>query len=409
MKFIHKLLVFVFLSFFSVSVISLVIQEMTFKDLGYESMTVEEGEKSQCFNVSFLSPKMTADSFLVISIHHEFSPVLTGKATIELSLNEKPLETIKANEDFCTNNNCWKRIVVEKTELKEDNKLKICLNSSNSIPIVRVFNDSSIGTYKMPYFKKEDFIQEASNLTPQAGETIRIKIKFKNVGSEDAYVNLRHAKEFVEERMRKEVKEIGDTYFSGIVKAGEEKSFEYRLLIRQPTKMTIPASVLTYINTFGEETSIVSNEIDLNAIEPQKGIFSYIRIKEIRGNTISAELRLINTSPLISFHDITAAVQPITSQEGLYFDKQIFTIGELKASESISMPFTIIAKEKKDFIIFCEVRVAESTEKSYCTENIEFDTIVLDQRIIFGGIFALIGGIIYFYFFFHKKNEKTKA
>jgi len=397
-KFFVLTLIFL-IQFLTIQTFALTINEKTFKDYGFENFEVNEPKKSSCFELKFFKPELSEGQFFVESIHSEFLPVTIGKAKIEIYINDELVKVIDPIESNCSENKCWTRIPIKKELLKAENISKICINSSDSIPIVRVLNDSMLGIYKMPLFEKENFIQSVSTTMPQAGEKIKVKISFKNSGSIDAFVEVRHVKPLVEERMREEVKEIGNTYFDGIVKAGEEKSFEYELVIKKEGKMTLPGPILTYTNVFGEKETINGNLVDLTAFEPLKEISAFIKINKIIGKTAEAELIIKNNSKLFSVKNIEAK---ITASEGITLNKTSIHLDEIKANEEASIPFNLSATDFGTFVLSCYTSFNE--EENYCEKTlIEFKESMLDLRIIFAGLIALIGGAIYLYFVMKKE------
>ena len=392
-----KKLILLFLLLIASGVNSETLFEEDLSTLGIQDISVTQQEKSNCYeftHVIGLEEKEINDNLFVFSLHGEFEPVKTENAFIRITVNDLDEVSFNALEFNC-DDSCYKRVVLRGSDIKKENLIKACVESGNSTAVVRLLNDSTIGIYKMPFFEKKDFVKSVNISKPEAGSSIEVSISILNSGTEEANVKIAHVSDYVDLiKRRKEVKEIGNTNFEAVILPGEKKVFGYKLLIKQPTQMTLPGAIMEFENVFGETETLRSNEKTIYAVTPTIVAHSIIGIEEVNQNTVRGKVVVSNPSEDRIFQDMEVSI----IIDGVELEN--FLIDELNSGDSEEQEFSTIVSQGSHELT-CRIEFQGVTEEcntaSFETKK-AFDEILLTAGIIF----FLLSAIIYLTIKFRK-------
>ena len=249
--------------------------ERNFGEMGYETLVIEGAEETGCQEIKFIYPGnidfLDQEIYPIASLGVEFWPVQEGKMDANSFLNGQEISGTGIDDFKCLEGKCWERIALPKETLKkEENVLRMCLGTGNSITKITLLNESSVGLYKTADFSEENsFTMKAEKTDLVIGEKTEIKILLHNQGSASTQTEIKFARPLAEDKNAFSVVE-GDTYFEGEIEAGEEIEITYVVKPRMAAHMTLPPAIVYYKNAFGEEEAKFSNLVSLNIREPER-------------------------------------------------------------------------------------------------------------------------------------------
>lgn len=270
--------------------------EKVFSDSGYSDFIVEGKNQQQCFAYSFLNEN-NPELYPILSLNADFFPVLNGTVQIDLYLNEIKKASLNAS-DFKCSGQCISRIWVNPNDLLEKTDINICISTSNSITKAVILSSSILGFYETPLFSKEAFVKSVETKAVNLGETLKVSLKLKNLGSKKAYVDVNYMRNLVESEP-KSYDIIGDSYFNGVIDAGEEKTFEYLIKPLKVGTITIIPSSVEFTNIFSEKQVLLSNVVEIVVKELTEKVISEIILDKSKakpGEIVNAKIALKNIS-----------------------------------------------------------------------------------------------------------------
>jgi len=385
------------------SALAAIVNEKTVSDAGYAEFAVQGVDKNACTEIAFAKDlnQNTAGFYTVFSLHAEFLPVVSGDATASVFLNgdENALETAKAT-DF---ENKWHRFILPNQNLKEQNALKVCLQTSNTVVEARLLADSIIGTYKMPEFKKELFVKSVDNQAPLIGEEFEVTIKLTNSGSEATDVNILHRKPEVTSEYTQVLR--GQSTYFNIIKPGETVTLTYSTKSRKAGPLALPAAVAYYTNVFGEQKRIVSNYPLLEIKVPEIKVKALFLLKEAvkkTGETTSARLAIKNEGEN-TLYNITSYLQ-FPAGISLVNGNSSETISTLKPKETKFFDLNISAGIPGDYSLGCKLAYIDYNVTETVCENakISFEENKIPAEIIFAAAIVAFAMLVYAFFHFKK-------
>lgn len=396
--------------FFAVAILLLaqfcaaaVLNEKKLSESGYSNFIVRGADQNACTEIAFAKDlnQNVPGNYAVFSLHAEFLPVIAEKANATIFLNENTaaLETAKAT-DF---ENAWFRFVLPNEKLKEQNTLKLCLQTSNTATESRMLSDSMIGTYKMPEFKAENFIKTVDNDAPLVGEEFEITIKLTNTGSEATDINILHMKPEVENNYVQILR--GQSTYFNIIKPGETITLKYFAKARKASVMSLPGAVAYYPNIFGERKKIVSNYPIITVAEPEVKVKALFLLKEAMkkvSETTSAQIAVKNEGQN-TLYNIAVYLQ---LPEGIILTNGNIAenIVSLKPKETKFFDLNISSASAGEFELGCKLAYLDYnvTETNCENAKISFEEKTIPAEIIFAGIIVLGSLLVYAFFHFKK-------
>lgn len=376
--------------------------ERNLGEMGYESLAIEGAQKTACQEIKFVYP--TEIDFLdkeispIASIGLEIGPVQEGKMDANVFLNGQGISTQVERKDFkCTGKKCWERITLPKETLKkEENTLKICLTTGNSISRITLLKESGIGLYKTADFSEENsFTMQAEKTEIVIGEKTEIKILLHNQGGALTNAKIQFARPLAEDKNAFSIVE-GDTYFEGEIGPGEEIEITYVVKPRIAVHMTLPPAIVYYENAFGEEESKFSNLVPLNVREPERKIEAFI-VKEQENAfvgepiTLKIAVKNVGSDPLYNL-DLEIDSEARISQK----NKKIEAI---QPKETKYLSFNASSLEAGKTPINCKVTYLDiNVSESLCQSSfVEFKHHQIDPAIYAGLILVAIAIAAYVY------------
>lgn len=367
--------------------------EKSFADAGYSDFIVDGKNQTQCSEYIFLN-QGSADQYPILSIKAEFFPVLTGAANIKIYLNDKEIQSL-TTKNFVCKEYCSVRAVLNKEDLLAENKLKICTSTSNSITKATVLADSTIGFYETPLFSIPDFKKSVGAYNFKFGQTLPVTLKLKNSGSKEANVDVNYMRNLLESE-HKSYNIMGDSYFSGVIKPGEEKTFEYVIKPLRSGVITIIPSSVEYFDVFGDKQVMLSNVVEINVEESTKligeiiidkskaklgeSVKATIALKNISASKItSVELKVLKNGSEIGSFDVGELNPNQTTYEDIYISSDIPATSTLTCAYEYG--------EESDICNSVSV-VFEREELSWAW--IQSFIIILLGVLVFGGLYLYI-------------------
>ena len=379
------------------------VYETSFKEIGYESLIVEGERQRECREIIFSLPGQEGEkqTFPILSLNITFAPTTQGTATIETKINDVNITSFSPERANCIENKCWKRILLEKEQLKkETNALVVCLNSSSSIPRIELSNLSLIGLYAMPYFP----VPEAFKTIPEEreivfGETIRVRLAAKNLGSEKAIVEFHRAREIASDKNAFRVVD-GATSWNGTIGAGESKEIEYTIKPKVFGSISLPPAILIFENTFGEKEQVFAKPEMILVKPPKEAIEAHIIKKEEAqrvGERVSVTIVLKNKTEA----EIENATISLLSELEPTEKTKSFS---LQGNETKSIGFQATTSKSGEYSIGCRIEYGIEAFPSLDCEKqkIVFEEKTTPLAIIFGIAFVIIAIAAYAYIRFGK-------
>jgi len=375
--------------------------ERSFAEMGHESFLVEGASQRNCQKITFIYPKErsleSAEIYPILSIGVEFGPTNEGKIDVNALVNGFLIKNMGFEDFKCKEETCWERVALPKQNLlEEENELEICLGTGNTITSILLSNQSGIGLYKEADFSKENSFRMVAEKTELVmGEKTEIKILLHNQGSDSSLAEIKFARPLAEDKNAFSVVE-GNTYFTGVVEAGEEIEITYIVKPRRAVPMTLPPAIVYYENTFGEKESKFSGLVFLNVREPERKIEAFIVKKEenvLVGQTVEMQLAIKNIG-LDSLYDLSIEME--SEADIIQNTKEIES---LSPKETLYLTFTASGLEAGKFPIGCTVKYIDTNiSESHCQNSfVEFSEPGIDPTIIAGLILVVVAIAAYVY------------
>ncbi len=363
------------------------IKEKTFFSIGYEEeLKIHEANAQECMKIIFYD-EFNSEEFTIISVHYTFTPNIKGDANITVELNNKLISIIESGTG-----NEFQRITLKKEELKTKNELRICGNSSDSIPKINVYNDSIIGNYKTAFFPEGSFTKKVVSKELVVGQEIHVKTTLKNYGNESTFVKITDG-----DKERKDIELIkGKSSFSGEIQAGKEISLEFTYRLKNPNTRLLPNAVAVYLNEFKEEKTIKSNYPEILPKEYKKKLEPIIMLKK-QINQIKEEseieIVIINNS-LETVHNAKITVLG----KGIELKKNEKKFASIHPKQIVYFKTKIKSNTAGKFELGCTLEF-EGKKVSCEKTEIIFEKEEIKQELIAGMLFVLFGVAIYLYLY----------
>lgn len=385
--------------------------ERSFAEMGYEDFLVEGAQKRGCQPILFLYPDnidiQGEEIYPIASIGLLLGPVQQGKIDVNVSLNGNRIAALSILDFKCAAKTCcgrkslcWERLALLKSLLQEEeNTLEVCLGTGNSITSILLSGESKVGLHKAADFSGENaFRVQAEKNDLVIGEKTTIRILLHNQGSASTTAKIEFARPLAEDKNAFSVVE-GDTYFTGVVKAGEEVEISYVVKPRVAAYMTLPPAIVYYENEFGELESMFSNLVSLNVREPDRKIEAFI-VKEEENAFVgqSIEMRLavknVGSDPLYDLSvDLVGEVSISQQERG---------IAAIQPKETRYLPFTVSSPEAGKFPIGCTVTYLDlNVSESHCKDSFVLFALPSIGPEIYAGI-ALVAIAVAVYIYLMK-------
>jgi len=375
--------------------------ERSFQEMGYGDFAVQGTLQRGCQQVTFLLPEETdfwdKEIYPIASIGVEIGPVEEGKMDVNIGLNGTLVEELGLKDFKCQERKCWERVALPKGNLvKEENSLEICLGTGNVITSITQSNGSKVGLYKTADFLANNaFTMEAEKTGLVIGEKVEIKILLHNDGSGATNAEIKFARPLVEDKNAFSVVE-GDSYFKGIVQAGETKEITYVIKPRMATQMTLPPAVVYYENEFGEIESKFANLVVLYVREPERKIDAFI-VKQEETAFIGKEIQLTLAVKNVGNDPLYDLVVELESDAAI--SQSMKKIDSIQPKDTRFLEFTASSIETGRFPIGCTITyLDQNVSETQCKESfVEFKQQEINPAIYAGLALAIIAVIVYVY------------
>jgi len=385
--------------------------QVSLKELGYNSFELKETEKKACTEFLFSIPDPGKEFFPIISIKAAFLPKKEGKASVSLYLNNAFLKSFNASDFKCARGECWARTETDRELIKKENTLKVCASTGRSITGITISNDSLIGYYKKPRFRKKDFrkcIMLENNKCVESynastGEDLNITIFLTNTGTALSTVDFNNRVR--EAGTRPSRKEIGQTSFSGIIYPNQTKTISYTIRVKKAVPMSLPPAIAVYKNAFGETETLSSNSI---FIYPKQGaeLTSTIGIEAINQEKKEAILSFtIFNKEKAPIKKIKAFLEPSTGLEILNGNSKI-ELGELGARQAYTQKITVRAISQGSYSIGCTYSAKDVPEKKCEKARLSFKE---ENPVLVIGAIVVLSAIAVVIYFYIATREEYKA
>ncbi|MFA4855098.1 MAG: hypothetical protein WC634_00745 [archaeon] len=380
------------------------VYERSFGEMGYEDFLVDgPAGHTGCFEAEFIYPADIAienrEIYPIASIGLEFGPVQEGKIDVNAFLNGKVIaENYASAGDFkCKEGVCWERLFLPKNALREEeNRIKVCLGTGNTITSIKLKSGSGVGLYKTADFSGENaFRMDAEKTGLVIGEKTTITILLHNEGSAVTNARVEFARPLAEDKNAFSVVE-GDTYFTGLVKPGETVEISYVVKPRVPVHMTLPPAIVYYENEFEEQEAKFSNLVSLDVRQPERKIEAFIVKKEENafvGQPIELTLAVKNIG-LDPLYDLGIRINSATETTGGEAG-----IGSIQPKETKYVNFSVNSGEAGKFPISCTITYTDvNISESQCQDSfVEFSQPEINPLIYVGIALVLVAIAVYVY------------
>ncbi len=259
-----------------------VLDEKTLQDITPGDLIINKDEsicQEYSFSIAGIDDKSKA--FLQLFIKN-YIPIQSN-VSITVFLDDIEIKEVK-NKDILEKN------IIELTNIKSENNLKICIEN-NYLPRIVIDQKSIIGNYYVGEIKEDDFYQNAPT-TAYTNTMIPIDLFVRNSGYDDLYIEVINATDkFIYNSNLENVS--GETHFKGILKSQETLTLNYFVKTSLDTSFATPLAKLTYTDNFGvKHTRLIETKV-INLIEQESNIQVYTDIfrkiepnKEYKGNLI---------------------------------------------------------------------------------------------------------------------------
>ncbi|MCX6802761.1 MAG: hypothetical protein NT067_06645 [Candidatus Diapherotrites archaeon] len=390
---------------------ALAAEEVSLRELGYNSTEAKGIEVEQCSEFVFSIPDPGIEFYPIISIKAEFYPAPSGEAGVSLKLNGKAVGSFGIDDFRCTAESCWLRAELERGQVLKENTLKACIRTGRNATRAVLSNESLIGYYKKPVFREQGFVscvlldsgECVESYDAALGEDLNIILKIVNEGTGLSYVDLRNRKELA--GITQTRKEIGQTSFEGVINPGETKVLSYTIRIESAVPMQLPPAIAKYQNVFGEEESLKSNLVFINP-KGEPALTTAIGIESV--NSFSRETLFTVTIFNKEIVPISNAKIDLNLGKGLELAEgsQEIELPLLEAKQAKSFTLKAKAQGNGDFKIGCTFSADGLKEKTCNPATVSFRE---ENPVLLAGATILLlaaGGAIYFYI--HTREEYGK-
>ncbi len=387
--------------------------EKSLEEMGYGIFEVTSTNTTNCTDYNFLLPATIdqADSgnFTIFTLNFSVLPINEGKAKILVQLNDYNVSNFETANSKCAGNSCTERILFPREKiLSEKNSLKVCPTTTSTVSQISIANSSKIGVYRMPFFKKQDFVLVPESNVVLVGKDVKVKISIKNSGSLDAAVDLNYIKPIVEEKIEITAFKVleGETRWSGTIKAGETKNFEYTIKTVGPIEMSLPASIACYENIFNERECIISNYPQLKVIEPEKKITAVLVVNELNNVNEKSIVQLVVKN--IGSQTLSNIPVYLNVPEEFSIESGSQLISTINPNETKTLNYGISSKKAGTFNIGCQLIYTDTNSNiaSCNPAKIVFEGKKIDLPLIAGVILLIIGIAIYAFIEFGSGNSR---
>ncbi len=385
--------------------------EKTLKDKGYNSLSVEGTEKTECMEVEFLREEFPGleeeGSRFIVSVKAEFLPQMEGKASVDIFLNGEHIGRIPQEEFVCESGECWGRVQADKEILRQENKVKFCGRTGKSITRINISNESLLGTYFVPAFGEGDFTKciflESGGCVKEyeasLGEDLNVNILIHNRGGGEAFIRFKDKRSIIGEK--EERKELADVDFNFLLPAGETRIISYPVRVKEAGPMSLGPSAIYYDNVFGEEQLLFSNTVDLTVRYAEPKAEAFILEKDDEEKKARAKVVVRNDSPY-PLHGILVSVVTGSGLEVEGNDR--LEIAELRGKGSETLEFNVYARNAGEFSLGCTVEFASGKQAIECGgTRVLFAEKGADPVIVGAALMLVIGVLIYFHL--HSREE----
>jgi len=374
--------------------------ERSLLEMGHESFVVDGQEKEDCLELAFVYPKdidiLGEEIYPIASIGIELGPVGQGEIDVNLNLNGKEIAALGIDDFKCGQSLCWERAEMPKNVLKEENSLRICLGTGNTVTRIVLSNESAIGLYKSADFGADNsFRMEAEKPELVIGEKTKITILLHNQGSAQTFAEIKFARPLAEDKNAFSLVE-GEAYFTGVVEAGQTIEISYVIKPRLASKMTLPPAIVYYKNPFGETESKFSNLVHLDVKNPETRVEAFI-VKEdgmaLIGQPVGMMVAVKNVG-LDPLYDLSVEVE---SEAGSLNEK--IGIASIQPKQTKYIPFSVSSMVTGQFSIGCTVRYKDLNGSGpRCQESlVEFAEPEVNPSVYAGLALVLAAVIAYVY------------
>ncbi|MBN2066926.1 MAG: hypothetical protein JW744_00480 [Candidatus Diapherotrites archaeon] len=382
--------------------------ERSFQDMGYESFSVQGANKRSCTEIEFLFPQdinaMDSEIYPIASLGFELGPV-QGQIDANAHLNGSRVAGLGIEDLKCSSGQCWERLALPKDALlKEENTLRVCIKTSNSVVEAVLLDSSAVGLYRTADFSKEDaFRVEAEKKDVLIGERVRINVSIHNYGSDTALAEVRYARRLAEDKNAFVVVE-GTAYFEGTVKQNETREFSYEIKPRVLGSITMPPAILYYENEFGEGEQKFANLVQINVREPEIKVDAFLaKSRETAPVSEPIELELaVRNQGKDTLYGLAVELE---LPQGLELLGQPETsIEALAPGQTELIKFRVSSTSAGKFPIGCKIEYVDlNAEETFCRDSfVAFEEPGISP-LIYGGIaMAVIALAVYLYFRFSK-------
>jgi hypothetical protein len=270
------------------------------------------------------------------------------------------------------------------------------MQTGNSITRILLSDESKIGLYKTADFSgKSDFQMVAEKTDLVIGEKTTISIILHNDGSDLTAAEIKFARPLAEDKNAFSVVE-GDTYFTGIIKAGETKEISYVIKPRIATQMTLPPAIVYYKNEFGETEQKFSNLVTLRVREPERKVEAFI-VKNSESTLVGQPVQMtvaiknVGRDPV---YDLS-----LDMQSNADLSQNETEIGTLMPKETKYLPFTAMSSMAGNYPIGCTVTYndANIVESKCLNSFVEIVQQGISPAIYIGIILIAVALIVYIY------------
>ncbi|MCX8158489.1 MAG: hypothetical protein N3D73_02365 [Candidatus Diapherotrites archaeon] len=388
--------------------------EFSFASLGYEDFVADS---SGCQKYNFRIEKPNKEEYVVFSLKADFLPVADNHAEITVKLNNKILGNYTPS-NFISG---WKRILLEKRILDEENEIEICVNPKANTLKIKIYNESKVGKYLMPDIKISQYVAKDKI---QVGEEFEVLVKVDNYGSREANVKIIFSPQDPEEvfpfiRILKGDLEK-ELLLDKCKKYDDEKCIEpatiiekYVLRAKKNTTLSLQPSILKYTNIFGEEITMKTErtylEIKKNIEDLNIEIFAEDNVA--KANEPKEIYFKIKNGSKYSIYDIKIKpeIKNNTKNSIIRFldNAEIKAIEEIRPDEVIEIKAIFLAKEEGTYVLSCSL----IGEEKKCNN---FEILVeksFEKILVVVSIVSLLIGlliIIYIYMISDKKGKKKE-
>lgn len=398
-----------------VSAQAAVVQQQSFAEFGITGFENADAATENCFSFTVVKDlnQNNPGQYTMVSLHVFFEPVASNDANASFFLNgsEQALDGIKATE---LRENWW-RIRLPNDQLQSENEVRVCLQNSNTSIRSRVEADSFIGTYLMPEFRENDFVQETPSSFIVYNQEFPVTVSLHNSGSESVDVNVSYRKPGVQFKHLPFVK--GDSGFVGTLQPDQRISFTYVLKAKRLGSFAIPAASVSFTNIFGEKELLVSNYPIIEVTEPALKVSAVLlnkstERKPVIGKEIPVQLVVTNNGA----NDVENIAIVFSNSDGLEMEQRNLSIPLLRAGDTETIELLLhplVAGELESrcrlvYLDFLEEN-ADAENSTHTSDCRSLPLVVEENAVpiewIGAGIFLLIALLMLLYYYYRPEPQ----